>query len=189
MKPLIQTKIISLWGGPSTAKSSTAAGVFERIKSYHLSSELVTEYVKKWAWSSTPIEKLDQPLIFGKQSHNEKIYFGKVEYLVTCSPILLVAFYDQLMGGKPYMLPMIQEFINLAEEKYGVIYKHLFLERHNKVEFQAEGRFQKQRAEAEVMDNLIKEFLSKNNIHYESVLYDGNSYIDPVMQLVFPKNK
>lgn len=87
------TKIINLYGGPGTGKSTSAAYIYWALKHADINAELVREYVKNWAWEDRKISKYDQMYFLGKQSRAESMLYGKVDYVVTDSPVLLSAYY------------------------------------------------------------------------------------------------
>jgi hypothetical protein len=90
------TTLINLWCGPGAGKSTTAAAVFAEAKLAGKSIELVTEYVKTWAWRGTTINQaFDAPYITAKQLRRESALYGKVDFIVTDSPIGLGAVYEQ----------------------------------------------------------------------------------------------
>lgn len=92
----MKTTLINLWGGPGSGKSTTAAGVFYAMKMTGVSCELVTEYVKQWAWRGDKIGDFDDVYLTVKQLRRESCLYGKVEYIVTDSPISLGALYERL---------------------------------------------------------------------------------------------
>jgi hypothetical protein len=83
------TKIINLYGGPGIGKSATAAYLYYLLKRSGQNVELVQEYVKEWAWENRNIKAFDQIYFFGKQVRKESMLFGKVDYVITDSPVLL----------------------------------------------------------------------------------------------------
>lgn len=89
------SKIINLFGGPGAGKSTSASYVFYLLKTLGLNAELVREYVKDWAWEDRKIADYDQFLFLGKQSRREALLYGKVDYIVTDSPVLLNVYYSQ----------------------------------------------------------------------------------------------
>ena len=92
----MNTTIVNLWGGPGSGKSTTAAGVFAAMKLRGISCELVTEYVKTWAWRGDTIREFDDVYLTAKQLRRESALYGKVEYVITDSPISLGALYERL---------------------------------------------------------------------------------------------
>jgi hypothetical protein len=92
----MSTTLINLWGGPGSGKSTTAAAVFAAMKMRGISCELVREYVKTWAWRGEKIGEFDDVYITAKQLRDESALYGKVEYIVTDSPLSLGQLYERL---------------------------------------------------------------------------------------------
>ena len=80
------TKIIHFYGGPGSGKSTMAASLFAMLKHGGHCAELVTEEVKKWAWTNRPVNPHDQLLISSTQTAAEISLLGKVDFIVSDAP-------------------------------------------------------------------------------------------------------
>jgi len=168
------TTVINLFGGPGCGKSTTAALLFAQMKlqGYHV--ELVREYVKYWAWNDRKVREWDQLYLLGKQSSYESMLYGKVDYIVTDSPILLAGIFQEYRsnGADKYVSKAAQSFMAHAEAT-GVTYKN-FLLRRNKP-YDPRGRWEDEK-EARNLDDYIEEYLT---------LYSGF----PPLEISGPNNK
>ncbi len=90
------TLLVNLWAGPGAGKSTLAAETFAALKRDQVPCELVTEYVKRWAWRGERIGTFDDVYITAKQLRAESSLYGKVQVIVTDSPIGLGAVYEQI---------------------------------------------------------------------------------------------
>jgi deoxyadenosine/deoxycytidine kinase len=86
-------KVINLFGGAGVGKSTLAAGLFHHMKCNGYDVELVTEYAKDMVYEQRTNIMEDQVYIHAKQYRRVSKLIGKVEYVVTDSPILLSAAY------------------------------------------------------------------------------------------------
>ena len=85
-----KTTTVNLFGGPGTGKSTTAAYVFALLKLRGVNAELVPEYAKRKVWEeSIKGVARNQLYIFAKQQHAVFCCLGKVDVVVTDSPLLL----------------------------------------------------------------------------------------------------
>jgi energy-coupling factor transporter ATP-binding protein EcfA2 len=96
--------VINLFGGPGAGKSTTAAGLFFMMKNAGMKVELVTEYAKDIVWAGRHKELDDQLYIFAKQHHRLHNLVGKVEFVITDSPLLLSSVYGAFMPASFHML-------------------------------------------------------------------------------------
>jgi hypothetical protein len=159
------TQVINLLGGSGLGKSTTAAALFAEMKMRGLHVELVTEYVKKWAWQGRKINPLDQPLIFGKQAHSESMLYGKADWVVTDSPLLISAFYEEFYNKKSIILPAVLNFLDAAKEQ-GVVHHNFFLSRNKP--FDTRGRYETEETARDV-DQFMKMKLNDLKIDYKVV--------------------
>lgn len=138
-----KTTVINLFGGSGCGKSTTAALLFARMKLKGLHVELVREYVKYWAWNDRKVREWDQLYLLGKQSAYESMLYGKVDYIVTDSPILLAGMYQEFRssGKDTYVRDAAEAFMEHAESE-GVEYLNFMLTRTKP--FDPRGRWETQ---------------------------------------------
>ena len=155
--------VINLFGGPGCGKSTQAAGLLYRMKLAGLNVELVTEYAKDLVWQDRLDNMLDQQeYIFAKQNHRLHRLRGKVDYVITDSPIILGVVYMQ------HDAEVIEDLVRLmlsTFHRYDNM--NFFLSRG--VDYQATGRRQDE-AGANAVGTSIQGLLDDERIPYESVL-------------------
>ncbi len=131
-----QTKVINLFGGPGSGKSTVALGVTYHLKAQERNVELVREYVKKWAWEGILPNKLDQLYITGKQSKAEHMVYGKVDVVVTDCPLLMGVFYDRKYNNLNTVSGAVDQFLDTTSDVKRI---NFFVQRAKK--YIKEGRF------------------------------------------------
>lgn len=155
----VTTNVINLFGGPGTGKSTTMAQIFSHLKSLGVNCEMAPEYAKDKVWEESYRTLDNQIYVFGHQHQRIFRLLGKVDAVITDSPILLSLHY-----GK----------------KHGDTFKRLVLEEHNKLNntnvflvrkkvFNPAGRMQTE-AEAVEIDGILKGILDENQVPYRTVL-------------------
>lgn len=154
------TKIINFYAGPGTGKSTCAAGLFYLMKVNQFNVELVTEYAKDMVWSGRTNMFEYQEYIFAKQRHRIERLIGKVDYIITDSPINLGHFY--MPKGAPY--DQFGTFIDACFNEYDNL--NILLTRSHA--YDPIGRCQTE-AEAIQIDKDILNFLNQKNIEYVSI--------------------
>lgn len=168
------TTVINLFGGPGCGKSTTAALLYGRLKLFGINVELVREYVKGWAWSDRQINEYDPLYLLGKQSSYESALYGKVNYIVTDSPLLLAGVYPSYKSrGEDRYVEQVAEGFVLRAINSGITHKNFFLTRGS-IPFDPEGRYHNE-MEAKELDDFILSYLrnlSRLGIEHPSII-DG----------------
>ena len=168
---MIKTKVINLYGGPGIGKSTTAMNLCGLLKSNHINAELVREYVKNWIWEERTILESDQLYILAKQHRSERILYGKVNVIVTDSPMWLTTIYEKELSQAPFICDLaINKF--LKESEHIAEHYHILLNRVHP--YQTEGRVQDEE-EAKLIDQKIKKFLIDKGEPFISIDADKNA--------------
>lgn len=132
----MKTTVINIYGAPGSGKSTLAAELYTWMKQQGYSVELVRECIKRWAWSGHRPTVFEQTYITNEQMLEESSLYGKVEYLITDSPIVLGDFYckyyhdsdglyelDDHIYKEAYKRGLITDCINLYVPIKEEIYK------------------------------------------------------------------
>lgn len=158
------TKIINLYGGPGTGKSTTASLIYYILKSYDMNVELVSEFAKDLTWQNRKEELDCQFYVVGHQIYRIKSLIGKVSHIITDSPILLASAYCKPSETK------LKEAIIEEHLKYDNI--EIFLNRSKP--YNPSGRSQNF-DEAKQLDLKIRSLLIEHQISYIETNTDRNS--------------
>lgn len=170
---------INLYGGPNTGKSTLASYIFSQLKLEHRNIELVSEYIKDWAYEKRVPDGWDQIYLFAKQHRKEKrMVSAAVENIITDSPMLL-----QIAYGRKYKCHGIAELFSIAckWEKFapGI---HLFIDRKG-IPYQQQGRYENL-SQAKAMDRRIKTVLDDAGMPYQMVPNDPVELTQIVRDLI-----
>jgi hypothetical protein len=88
-------KVINIWGGPGSGKSTTAAGLYYMMKCRGYDVELVREFAKDLVYAGKLDLLAKQEAVSAIQVGRQGILRGKVKYIITDSPILLGLHYGE----------------------------------------------------------------------------------------------
>lgn len=83
----LDLKVINLWGGPGSGKSTSAAGVFNLLKNWGYRVELVTEVAKDLTYEKNFGTLQNQLLLLALQDQRLRRLVGQVEWAITDSPL------------------------------------------------------------------------------------------------------
>lgn len=157
------TTIINLFGAPGAGKSTTRAGVFHRLKLMGYNVEEVPEVAKDFTWEERKIALACAPYVFGKQLRNMTRLLGKVEIIVTDSPVLLASYYARKYGNYPesfyQSIREITASMNAAQLNFLV---------HRVKPYNPAGRNQTE-GESDVIGTELLQFLVDNNVKFDAV--------------------
>ena len=152
------TLLVNLYAGPGAGKSTGAAYIFAKLKMAGVDCEYVSEYAKDRVWQEDQFPlKHCQLYVTGKQCLKITRLLGKVDVVVTDSPIAIGAMYTT---EKPYQDVCIYE-----AKKYKNTY-NLFVNRFKP--YNTNGRNQTEE-EAKEIDRKIKAFLTDNNLEFKEI--------------------
>jgi nicotinamide riboside kinase len=160
------TQVVNLFGGSGIGKSTTAAGLYSAMKLRGLNAELVREFVKGWAWDGIKVGKFDQIYILGKQAKTESRLYGKVDWIVTDSPLLLSPIYERFWNGHEVTKPAAFAFMEFARSQ-GVKYHHFLLSRSKP--YDPRGRYETEE-QALRADVAMEEFLINNGLPFKRIV-------------------
>lgn len=90
MKPTI---CVNLIGSPGSGKSTGSAYIFSKLKMMGVNCELVQEYAKGRVWQNDLEVFRNQFYVTAKQSQYMARLQGKVDIIVSDSPLIMAAYY------------------------------------------------------------------------------------------------
>lgn len=159
----MNTLVINLFGGPGTGKSTGAAYIFSQLKLKGYDCELVTEFAKDKVWENNKEVFKNQFYITGKQSFKISRCNGKVDIIITDSPILLGAIYED---SKKFKAAVLEEFNKYRNLNFFII---------RQKEYNPNGRNQTEE-EAKLIDEKILNYLNENKVNHTLCLGDIPGY-------------
>lgn len=143
-----------------------------------MSVEYTYEFPKEVAWEGNVSQLSDQFFITANQHRNISRLYGKVEYIIVDSPIVLGCFYEQRYGeGYPasfYSMTGFSNFLWNLFKQYDNI--NILLTRNNET-YDTNGRLQDLQEAIEI-DNDIRETLRINSIPFVEFPVGTNTAVD-----------
>ena len=172
------TRVLNLYGGPGSGKSTLAAYLFSRLKMDEYSVELVSEAAKDQVWEDNKLRLASQEYIFGVQSLRQRRLKGKVDLIITDSPLPLSIYYNRL-------LPQ-QEFKNLVMSVYST-YTNLNIWVERGCSYQECGRVEtEEQAKKNSLNiqNMLSELGISCSLDYCSGITDPEIFYSQVQELL-----
>lgn len=87
--------VVNFVAGPGAGKSTLAATVFAKLKMLGVNCELVTEFAKDKTWEQNNVALSNQIYVFAKQYFRMDRCSGKVDVLITDSPLIISPMYNK----------------------------------------------------------------------------------------------
>jgi len=152
---------LNFFAGPGSGKSSIATGVFSLLKHHDVNCEYTGEYAKTLAWDGRLTGKVNSLKIFAEQHHRQFILDGKVDVIISDSPLLLCSAYvkpfDELFHAM-----VAREFKKYDNINYFILREKAFIQKGRK----------ENEEDAKKLDNDIFSLLEREQIPFKVV--DGN---------------
>ena len=155
--------VINLYGAPGAGKSTGAAYLFSQLKLAGINAELVTEFAKDKVWEESKAVFENQVYLFGKQYFRMSRVDGKVDVVVTDSPLLLSSYYnkDEIVLGEEF-----DKLVTKVAKSYDNI--NIFINRVKP--YNPKGRFQTEE-ESDLVCIELMDFLKNHNV--DCLFYNG----------------
>lgn len=158
------TIVVNLFAGPGAGKSTMAANIFAELKWVGVTVEMALEYAKELVWEERFATLENQIYVFGKQLHRINRLVGKVDVIITDSPLLLSSIYKPDDISQSFDKLVLEEFNKFNNVNY-------FIERRKP--FNQKGRLQTEE-QAKEKDKEIKEFLNKHFVFFHTIPGDSD---------------
>lgn len=130
----------NIFGGPNSGKSTLSSYLFHYLKTKHYSVELVTEWIKPWAYQKRKLNKFDQCYIFGNQMQAEYQYLTSgVKNIVTDSSVFLSYIYQYYFSDYQFALHFCNLYLDYNKEYPSI---NFILENSSMDNYDENGRWQ-----------------------------------------------
>jgi len=153
-----KTLIVNLFGAPGAGKSTGTAYVFSKLKLAGINAEIVSEFAKDKVWEGNGEVFKNQVYIFGKQSFKISRCVGKVDVIITDSPLLLSSYYNDSLS---------ENFDKVVFEVFNS-YNNVNFFIHRSKAYNPIGRFQTEE-ESDLIKDSLRELLINNNVEFTEV--------------------
>lgn len=161
---MVLTTVINFMGGPGVGKTTLACDMFVFMKRKGCSCEYVSEYAKQLVWANDFNKLNNQYLVSDKQYRKLKCLQGKVQYIITDSPLFLGLYYNKTNPDNVSNIDKTQEMILSRLNEFNNIN---FLISRQTV-YQHEGRLQSQEEAIQVDLGLI-ELLHEHHMRHVEI--------------------
>lgn len=172
-----KTLVVNLFAGPGTGKSTMMANIFAKLKWNGIDCEMAPEFAKDKVWEGSSHILNNQFYVSGKQYHRLQRLNGKVDVVITDSPLLLGLYYgnQEPQAFRDLLVHYFNTFDNL----------NIFLERIKL--YNPNGRLQTEEQAREI----DKEIMKIVNTHCGEIakIRAVEENIQPIFELIVQRLK
>lgn len=177
------TKIINLFGGPGIGKSSIAAGLTYKLKRQHITCDNPYEFPKLLAWDENHSAIRDQLFVLANQHRGIVKSYGKVDYIILDSPILLSLTYKSFYKSNEYPATLYGEsFDKMVLDIYNRYDNINIVLKRSEGKHNNSERYQNLEESIE-LDTVIENSLKNNGLPYHTVNVDGRT-VKNILKLI-----
>lgn len=161
------TKVINIVGGPGVGKTTIAALLFSKIKELGYDVENVSEFAKELTWEGRKEAFNDRLYMHAEQNHRLMQMNGKLNYIITDSPLFLTAIYNDYYLKDLFFSSYNKMINNVVKETFNYYDNYVYLLERN-TKYHRVGRRETKKAALDI-DAKIKKYLKENNIKYKTI--------------------
>ncbi len=176
-------KVINIFGGPGTGKSTLAAALFAKMKISGFSVELVSEYAKQMVFEDRGnVLKEDQLYIFAKQHRKLLVLRDTVDYVITDSPFIQGWVYLRQNPGSIYNEVEFGSLIRSTFNSYPNL--NIFLEKSDAVKYKQMGRYQDEASAAGVGKSIYYD-MKNIGLLINSLNAGDENNVDNIIKMIY----
>lgn len=170
--------IVNLFGGPSSGKSTTAAGIFHKLKMQGINCEIVTEFAKHMTWKEDFNTLKNQVYVHAKQHDRMFHLVDKVDVIITDSPTIMGLIYCDWNVFPKSFETLVVDLFNSQGDNLNYLLRR-------SAPYQTVGRLQTEE-EAKEKDLQIVDLISKHDLECYMVVGD-ESAVDKILEQIIER--
>lgn len=159
------TIIINIAGGPGTGKTTVAAELFSKLKEKGYEVENVSEFAKELVWEGREEAFNDRLYMHGEQNHRLMQMNGKLDYIITDSPLFLTSVYNNYYLKDKFPSSYNKMIDAVTSETFKLYNNKVYLIQRN-TSYKVVGRRENHKAALDI-DNALVKYLKKNKISHK----------------------
>ena len=161
------TVVINILGGPGVGKTTLAAELFSLLKKKGLEAENVSEFAKELVWAERADAFKDRLYMHAEQNHRLLMMDGKVDYIITDSPLILTSVYNSFYLRNTYSAEY-NAMIDLVVKETSSLYDNVYFLLKRNSDYVNNGRRESEQ-EATAIDAHIEAYLINNRIPFTEI--------------------
>lgn len=169
---------IAIMGSPGAGKSTTAHGIMYEFKRIPLSVEMASEFAKDEVYENHLQEIVsDQLYIMGEQNRRVARCIGKVDYIITDSPLPICSVHTDSKLLKEVAFSTFEKTENYI----------IFIKRGKNVKYDTEGRCEDEETSKKISDTLEESLIARGyKLNYAN---DSDEALILALQFAYEREK
>ena len=171
---------INLYGGPGCGKSVLATLLFAELKLKGHNTELVREFAKELVYQDYDMHNLkeaDRIFIMAEQMRREAILHGKVDVLITDSPVMVAAYYYNKRPAIDLAKELMRNVSHSGDEY------HFYILRDEEANFEQYGRAHNEEESRQIDKDMIK-FLEQEGVKVHTIQGNPKERLEQVLKVI-----
>lgn len=165
------TIVINIAGGPGTGKTTVAADLFSKLKEMGFEVENVSEFAKELVWEGRNEAFDDRLYMHGEQNHRLMQMNGKLDYIITDSPLFLTSVYNNYYLKDKFPKSYNKMIDNVTSETFKLYNNKVYLLERN-TSYKIVGRRENQKTALDI-DKALVSYLKNNKIKFKTLSLDN----------------
>lgn len=166
-----KTIIINIAGGPGTGKTTIAAELFSKLKGLSYEVENVSEFAKELVWEGRENAFNDRLYMHGEQNHRLMQMNGKLDYIITDSPLFLTSVYNNYYLSKKFPKSYNNMIDIVTKETFNLYNNNVYFIKRN-TSYKNIGRREDEKTALKI-DKAILKYLNNNKIKYKEITLEN----------------
>lgn len=175
------TIVINILGGPGVGKTTLASELFTLLKKHGYEVENVSEFAKELVWAERTDAFNDRLYMHAEQNHRLLNMNGKLDYIITDSPLILTSVYNNFYMKNVYSDEYNEMIDHVVRETWNLYNNVTFLLKRSN-EYVNNGRRESE-SEANAVDSYTLAYLINNNIPF-TTLSSRESAIKEILEVL-----
>lgn len=156
------------------------ADLFYSLKGAGKSAEMCPEIIKQWAWERRYPNQYDQYYLMGQEIKQQSRLLGKVDFIISDSPVLQNSFYNFYLNKRDNLLVPTFDYLRMIKEDGHEVLNCML---YRNKPFEQKGRYQSEE-ESDKIAQALTDYLNSRNVPYYTIGGKDHQRVEFVLEML-----